>query len=328
MRLGFISVLGLLALVLLWSVLDDVGVTRHQIAQPPHPAPPAEPAPVPESDPEPASAPSPPADAGVIGVENRVPVGAFAPDRPGDFPGWRAALGAGVMLNCGAGPIGSGVVIGQGGLVLTAAHNVLRPQGGQFFRDGQSCAWVHADGGRRSSVGAPVVQGAFDVPAALATHFSVAVSEQDWAVLRLERPFARVKPLPLARRDTLDLRPGTPVLSVGGPQDNHAHKGMLAQQCRYIGPPPSASALDQEGAVYGRPFEQGDEFRVARFDCDIGRGGSGSPIIGWSRGRPVLWGIVTDSLRGREVCVAPGRTFCYNAGPLVTAMDLQAVLGD
>lgn len=259
--------------------------------------------------------------AGVIGGEDRHRLADFTPDTPQDFPGWEDVQNAVMRISCNGGDTGGGVLIGDGDRMITAGHVFLREDGSpdEWRRD---CLAIHPSGDavRISVVG--MKSGGFSVPDGLGTHFSVAITARDWAIVRLERAPTRAHPLPLAGVEQLALGPGRQVLNISGAHDNFEVEGFLAQTCTYFGVPPTASDLAEDGSIVGRLAEPGDELRVARYDCDLGLGGSGSPIIGWYEGAPYVWGILTDSLRGTARCPEVGRVSCYSAGPLVTTMDV------
>lgn len=258
---------------------------------------------------------------GVIGEENRVRLNDFTPDLPELFPGWDHVQNAAMRIVCNGGDTGSGVLIGDGTRMISAGHVFLENDGSvnDWRRD---CLAYHAsgDGVRVTLTG--MKSGGFQVPEALGTHFSVGISARDWVIVRLSRVPMGAQPLPLASREALDLRDGVRVLNISGSHDNFQVNGFLAQVCTYHGVPPTASELRADGQIVGRLAEPGDEWRVARYDCDLGLGGSGSPIIGWHDGAPHLWGILTDSLRGATRCPQVQRASCYSAGPLVTTMDI------
>lgn len=226
-----------------------------------------------------------------------------------------------VRISCHGGATGGGVLIGDGTRMITAGHVFLNEDGTQNdWRRG--CVAIHPSGDAvRIEVGG-MKSGGYFVPEGLGTHFSVAITARDWAIVRLARAPDRAAPLPLAGRAQLAMQQGARVLNISGTHDNFIVAGFLAQVCTYHGVPPTASDLDARGEVVGRQAEPGDEWRVARYDCDLGLGGSGSPLIGWHDGAPFVWGTLTDSLRGAERCPQVGRVSCYSAGPLVTAMDI------
>lgn len=258
--------------------------------------------------------------AGVIGRENRVPLAEFRPDAPDLFPGWEDVQNAVVRVSCNGGETGGGVLIGDGTRMLSAAHVFLRNDGTlNTYR--ARCMAVHPGGDAVVIHATRFKADDFEIPEAMGTHFSVAITERDWIIVPLSRAPHGAQPLPVAGRDQLTLEVGTPVLNIGGAHDNFETDGFLAQVCTYHGPPPTASEM-VDGEIEGRLVEPGDEFRVARYDCDLGRGGSGSPIIGWHEGAPYIWGVLTDSLRGADRCPQVARTSCYSAGPLVTVMDI------
>lgn len=261
-----------------------------------------------------------PPPAGVIGREDRVPLAGFTPEDAARFPGWEEVQDAVVRISCHGGASGGGVLIGEGDRMITAAHVFVRNDGTPDTSRTR-CQAVHPSGDRVFIETVTLKSGGFTVPDALGTHFSVAVTSSDWAVVGLSGIPDGARPLPLAGEAEMALLEGQPVLNIAGSQDNFVIEGFLAQVCTYHGAPPTASHL-VEGQIVGRPFEPGDEWRVARYDCDLGRGGSGSPIIGWHDGAPYVWGILTDSLRGAPRCPSVARTSCYSAGPLVTAMDI------
>ena len=263
---------------------------------------------------------SDPPPEGVIGREDRVPLELFRPDPPEAFPGWEAVQNAVVRVSCNGGATGGGILIGDGTRMLSAAHVFLNDDG-SLNRNRAWCMAVHPGGDRVAIDGRGAKTDDFTIPAELGTHFSVAVTERDWVIVPLSRAPAGAQPLRIATEDTLALEQGARVLNIAGGQDNYETDGFLAQMCTYHGAPPTASDL-VDGEVVGRLAEPGDEWRVARYDCDLGRGGSGSPVIGWHDGTPVIWGGLTDSLRGAERCPEVARTSCYSAGPLVTAMDI------
>nr|WP_255599303.1 trypsin-like peptidase domain-containing protein [Hasllibacter sp. MH4015] len=245
----------------------------------------------------------------------------FEPEGAERFPGWEDVADAVVRVSCNGGSTGGGVLIGAGDLMITAGHVFFNEDGSQST-DRTNCVAIHPRGDVVTIRDDTIKSGGFAVPAALGTHFSVGVTAVDWAIVELSRAPHRAAPLPLAGRDELILYQGQPVLNISGPHDNFEVSGFLAQVCTYFGTPPTASALDENNRIYGRPAAPGDELRVARYDCDLGLGGSGSPIIGWYQGEPYVWGILTDSLRGQDRCERVQRTSCYSAGPLVTAMDM------
>jgi hypothetical protein len=258
---------------------------------------------------------------GVIGGEDRVPLAEFTPDGAERFPGWENAAAAVVRISCNGGATGGGVLIGDGDRMLTAAH-VFLENSGQFREYRASCNAIHTSGDVVPFSGRTLKAGPFAVPEALGDHFSVTITQNDWAIVTLSRAPTGAVPLPLAAVENLTLEDGAPVMNITGATDNYATDGFLAQTCAYRGPPPSASALNDAGEIFGRPFEEADRLLVARYDCDIGAGGSGSPVIGWHEGRAYVWGIMTDSLRGRDRCPDVGETYCYTAGPLTPAMDV------
>ena len=255
---------------------------------------------------------------GVIGSESRIPLADFTPDA-NQFPGWEDVTSAVVRVSCNGTTVGGGVLVGEGDMMLTAAH-VFRENNGQLRQSRDTCYAVNPDGDEVEIDTSGIFGGAFFVPEALASHFSVPVTMQDWAVVPLARIPEGAHVLPVASPRELALDPDTPVLNIVGPTLNREGEDFYAQVCRYAGPPPTASALDDTGQIYGRPLQESDVVRVARYDCDSGRGASGSPIIGWHNNQPVIWGIITDSLRGRPRCLDVGRTNCYTAGPLVPVM--------
>ncbi len=262
----------------------------------------------------------PPPD-GVIGGEDRVPLQDFSPADAARFPGWEDAIAAVVRISCNGGATGSGVLIGDGDRMLTAAHVFLNEDGSPRARNG-NCVAVHTGGDVVTMDADGLKAGPFRVPDALYTHFSVPVTRTDWAVVRLSRVPQGAQPLPIATAEDLILEEGQPVLNVTGGTSSYQTNGFLAQICRYRGVPPSTSDLSDDGNIIGRPAEPQDTTEVARYDCDSGSGASGSAMIGWSDGQAMIWGILTDSLRGRDRCPDVGRTFCYTAGPLTPAMDI------
>lgn len=259
--------------------------------------------------------------AGVIGREDRVPLAEFTPDDPDAFPGWEEAVAAVVRISCDGSAAGGGVLIGEGDRMLSAAHVFLEDNGSPRPRNA-GCVAVSTTGDRVRMDVTRLKAGPFRVPEALSNHLSVGITRTDWVVVRLEHVPEGARPLPIATAEQITLDEHYPVLNVSGATDNFATDGFIAQTCGYRGVPPSASALDAAGEIYGRLAQEGDEWLVARYDCDAGAGSSGSPIIGWHEGAPYVWGIVTDSLRGDERCPDVGYNFCYTAGPLVTAMDI------
>ncbi|MEX3016284.1 serine protease [Gymnodinialimonas hymeniacidonis] len=263
-----------------------------------------------------------PPPSGVIGGESRVPLADFVPEDPSLFPGWEDAIAAVVRISCRGGMTGGGVLIGDGDRMLTAAHVFLNEDGSQRGRN-PDCVAVHTGGDVVLLDTAGLKAGPFRVPEALITHLSVPITRTDWAVVRLSRVPQGARPLPIAAEADLTLEEGHPILNVTGGNDTYRTDGFLAQICQYRGVPPTTSDLDENGEVVGRLAEPRDTFEVARYDCDSGSGASGSPMIGWSEGgQPMIWGVLTDSLRGRERCPDVGRTFCYTAGPLAPAMDI------
>ena len=264
---------------------------------------------------------TPPA-AGVIGAEDRVPLQNFTPENPTRFPGWEQAIAGVVRISCNGVATGGGVLIGAGDRMLTAAHVFLDSDGRLEPHRRSSCMAVHPGGDIAMIDTVSFKSGPFRIPQALDGHFSVGITQHDWAIVRLSHIPRGARPLPIAELEQLTLEDGHPILNISGATDNYETPGFLAQVCAYRGVPPSASALDDTGEVFGRVTEAGEELLVARYDCDIGAGGSGSPVIGWHDGAPFVWGVLTDSLRGRDRCPDIGRTFCYTAGPLSPAMDV------
>ncbi|MGL4236010.1 trypsin-like serine peptidase [Tabrizicola sp.] len=267
----------------------------------------------------------PPPDAppqGVIGDESRQALSNFKPEDPVSFPGWEAVLDSVVQFDCNGDHdnLGTAVLLDRPDRVLTAAHAV-QDMDGALYPDLEHCA-VWRDGSPQVAIRPEtIVVGPYRVPDALYDDFSTEIARGDWAIVDLVGPVEGGKPLRLATKDELILAVGQPVLNLSGPSDSDTFLTSTAQICRYIGPPPTSSSLAPDGSIVGRPAEPADTWLVARYDCDAGRGSSGSPIIGWStEGKPVIWGILTDSLRGRLVCPYPGWSTCYSAGPLATAM--------
>jgi Trypsin-like peptidase domain len=260
---------------------------------------------------------------GVIGVEDRVPLAKFVPDDAMRFPGWRSVLGAVVYIGCdGAVPVvGSAVLLDRPDRILTAAH-VLIGSDGRPSADVSSCR-VWRDGSLPVRLrAATITTGGYRRPDVLSGRFSTEIAQLDWVVVDLEGPVAGGMPLRLARKDELILSLGQPVLALSGPVDNlDAGQSGSAQVCRYLGPPPTSSTVAPDGSVTERYQAPGDRWTVARYDCDAGRGASGSPVIGWSpAGEPVIWGILSESVGKRLVCPHPGLTSCFSAGPLATAI--------
>lgn len=258
---------------------------------------------------------------GVIGPDDRVAFAEFIPPGAERFPGWQQAANAVVRVSCNGGATGGGVLIGEGDVMITAAHVFFNEDGSrnQYRND---CMAVHPAGDMVRIRTGTIKSGGFMVPEALGTDFSVGITAQDWAIVHLNRVPDGAQTLPLAGREELLLQQGQPVLNVSGAHDNFEVDGFLAQVCTYHGTPPTASALDKSNTIVGRTAEPGDEYLVARYDCDLGYGGSGSPVIGWFEGQAYVWGLLTDSLRGQERCAEVMRVACYSAGPLVTAMDV------
>ncbi len=258
---------------------------------------------------------------GVIGADDRVAFELFAPAEPERFPGWEQAAAAVVRVSCNGGDTGGGVLVGDGDMMVSAAHVFFNEDGSRNQRR-NDCLAIHPGGDRVRILAGTIKSGGFTVPEALGSDFSVGITATDWVVVHLNRAPNGAQTLPLAGRDQLVLEQGQPVLNISGAHDNFEVDGFLAQVCTYHGPPPTTSALNDDNQVIGRAAEPGDEFRVARYDCDLGFGGSGSPVFGWFEGQAYVWGLLTDSLRGQDRCAEVQRVACYSAGPLVTAMDV------
>ncbi len=205
--------------------------------------------------------------------------------------------------------------------MLTAAHVFLNEDGSHRARN-PDCVAIHTGGDVVTLNTVGLKAGPFRVPPELGSHLSVPITRADWAIVQLSRVPLSARPLPVATADDLILEEGRPILNVTGGTASYRTEGFLAQTCRYRGVPPTTSILDAAGEIVGRAAEPRDTLDIARYDCDSGSGASGSPMIGWSEGRPMIWGILTDSLRGRDRCPDIGRTFCYTAGPLTPAMDI------
>lgn len=245
----------------------------------------------------------------------------FVPSEPQIFPGWEDVQNAVVRIACNGGATGGGVLIGDGARMISAAHVFLNDDG-TLNQNRARCLAVHPSGDAVAIQTATLKSGGFTIPEGLGMHFSVAITERDWVIVRLDRPPRRAMPLPIAGAEQLTLEQGARVINIAGAQDNFQVEGFLAQVCTYFGAPPTASDMRADGQIVGRLAEPGDELRVARYDCDLGRGGSGSPIIGWFEGAPYVWGILTDSLRGADRCPQVARASCYSAGPLAVVMDV------
>ncbi|WP_341862412.1 hypothetical protein [Gymnodinialimonas sp. 57CJ19] len=257
---------------------------------------------------------------GIIGRDDRVPLARFTPDTPEDFPGWEDVQNAVVRISCNGGGTGGGVLIGDGTRMLSAAHVFYHDDGDPDWSR-INCMVLHPRGDAVAIRPQGMKSGRFGIPEELGGHFSIAITRHDWVIVPLVRAPHGAVPLPLADRDTMVLEQGARVINIAGPQDNLEIAGFNAQVCRYFGVPPTASHLVGD-EIIGRLAEPGDEWHVARYDCDLGRGGSGSGIFGWHEGAPYVWGIVTDSLRGADRCPEVGYSSCYSAGPLVTTMDI------
>ncbi len=245
---------------------------------------------------------------GVIGVEGRVPFDTFAPiEAPWVYPA-EQRLAASVDVQCGAS--GSGALVGQADIVLFAAHQVVALDG--TLIDIDQCSVRSLAGGPQIDVDLEtLVTGRFVVETGQENRFNAEVSQHDWAVARLQRPMPGVTPytLPDPARGEGDPGRTIDVVTAGAPQDNFDEDTALAQVCRYEGLAPGGA--DAPAALY---------------DCDVGRGGSGSAVLaeGWD-GQPYLFGIITDSSRGGAPCHEMGREGCFTAGPFAAGAISETI---
>ena len=252
----------------------------------------------------------PPGQNGLIGPDDRLPVEVFDPGPA--WMGWQDAASAIVAITCDGRPLATGALVRHSDLVLTAAHFVFYDDGTPRSRAGCQASSVLGAGSAR--VGATIKAGGFVVPEALAQYFVADITVTDWAWLQLETPIHGARPLGFA---TGEAPPGTEVMLVTGPTDSDRHDGPMAQLCRLAAAPGRTTELNALGFAEEVATLPDVAARIWSSDCDIGRGGSGAPIlVRDGAGQFAVAGVVTDSNRNTETgCPRMLPDDCYTAGP-------------
>ena len=261
------------------------------------------------------AASDPPGQNGLIGPDDRRPVELFDPG-PG-WTGWQDAASAVVAITCEGRPLATGALVGHSNLVLTAAHFVYHDDGTPRSRVGCQATSVLGAGSAR--VGDTIKTGGFAVPDVLAQYFVAEITVTDWAWLRLEAPISGARPLGFA---TADAAAGTEAMLVTGPTDSNPHDGAMAQLCTMAAAPTRTTGVNALGFAEEVATAPDVAALVWSSDCDIGRGGSGAPIlVRDGAGQFVVAGVVTDSNRNTTTgCPRMLPDDCYSAGPRAAAI--------
>lgn len=243
---------------------------------------------------------------GVIGLESRVPLPQFVPDEADRFPGWENVGAAVVRVSCEGGT-GSGVLIGEGDRMLSAAHVFLN-EGGQLRVGREVCTAIHPGGDRVPVLVQTLKGGEFAVPGPLESHFSFPVTMEDWVVLRLARPVRGGRPLPVASREEILLTDGQPVINIAGPQDNLAGDGFFGQVCQYRGVPPATSDVDATGGLSGVWRRMATNGRLPAMIVTPGAGPRARRSWDGSMGSPIFGAsspIACAGVKGARILGAP-----------------------
>ena len=261
------------------------------------------------------AASDPPGQNGLIGPDDRRPVELFDPG-PG-WAGWQDAASAVVAITCEGRPLATGALVGHSNLVLTAAHFVYYDDGTPRSRVGCQATSVMGAGSAR--VGDTIKTGGFAVPDVLAQYFVAEITVTDWAWLQLEAPISGARPLGFA---TADAAAGTEAMLVTGPTDSNPHDGAMAQLCTMAAAPTRTTGVNALGFAEEVATAPDVAALVWSSDCDIGRGGSGAPIlVRDGAGQLVVAGVVTDSNRNTATgCPRMLPDDCYSAGPRAAAI--------
>ena len=261
------------------------------------------------------AASDPPGQNGLIGPDDRRPVEVFDPG-PG-WTGWQDAASSVVAITCEGRPLATGALVGHSNLVLTAAHFVYYDDGTPRPRAGCQATSVLGAGSAR--VGDTIKTGGFAVPDALAQYYVADITVTDWAWLQLETPIRDARPLGFA---TVDAPPGTEAMLVTGPTDSNPHEGPMAQICTLAAAPTRTTGMNALGFAEEVATAPDVAALVWSSDCDIGRGGSGAPIlVRDGSGQLAVAGVVTDSNRNTETgCPRMLPDDCYSAGPRAAAI--------
>lgn len=240
---------------------------------------------------------------GVIGDDERVMLAEFSPN---DVPWSRLSRDdyrASGFLLCGD-SFGSASLVHRHDIIVFSAHQILKNNGARENYLSKCRFVLDTEGGESFALDLNTLQtGNFAVRSDGDYRFEWRATAEDWAVVKLKRPVEDVDPYQLIDADTAVLS-GARVANVTAATDSWPDKkygGRLAQICTY------------SGNIPGAPVKQ-----AGRFDCDSGRGASGSGILAHDGDdAPRFFGVVTDVNRGYQKCESIGDRSCFTAGPLL-----------
>ena len=240
---------------------------------------------------------------GVIGDDGRVMLADFFTNEVPWSRLSRDDYRASGFLLCG-GSYGSASLVHRNDVIVFSAHQILKDSGAREDYLSNCRFVLDTEGGESFPLDISTLRtGDFAVRSDGSYRFEWRTTAQDWAVAKLKRPVPDVEPYRLPQIDA-NILSGARIANITAATDSwpdQEYGGRLAQICTYA------------GNIPGAPVEQ-----AGRFDCDSGRGASGSGLLAHDGDNgPMFFGIVTDVNRGYQTCEKLGDRSCFTAGPLL-----------